>query len=1125
VGHARQQGGLAEDLERIGAENARLEADLARAETVISELREERDRERRERAALQQTSAASSSSAAAPSPDPALVAEAARLSADVARLTSELAAEKTRAKEAAEQGARYRDQREKLKSELDITANLMADMQLQAQTAAGKIAALEKELKEARVQVADLQAAPPAAPAPAPAAPEAGPSEDLSALLEDITVAKELAEAKVEVLEMENADLKVKVELLEMDKEIYLAEKATTEPAAASAVAPSAEPADVAALRAQNEQLVATLAKLRDVAQDTQRRAKEEVAAAKRETDAARYEVSEMKQTLDESSGLSTMVERLTEKNLALAEEIRARDVTISELEEMKALADEVEAISADTIEQYKSQLSREASRAADLEAEASRLRVALSDGEVTISRFREAVKGLQRQLADAQKKEGSAAEKQENLSLQTHAVLSENLALQSKASAVEALRAELALARAASSGAAAEAALLRSLLPAHLFESELSAVDARASVTRALAKLAALQELLVQGPLQSDAAGGVDAAVQRLLRADASPSDDQVLALDLLMALPAVAHQLHAAQAALESQDEEAFRKVVGLRRHFAASESLMDRVAAALRDRSLSKSHATEAAGEATRLQPLLDGIPGGVKLPAWRLLEHGVASVGDLFVSLHTHVRRLQGAFLALRGSSEHPAGDKAFAALLADCGTVYTETRSLASKLRGRAIRVSPIVRKRLAACQEAHAAAAAALTAQADKLASVSMASPLRDPSLDAVAAALTDKAEGAVSGLVARVLEVVQELGNLAASGAIDDPSAAPAPAEEAKSAWDVMAVKRTAALGEVGGLREKLEEATEKLKVKTRSSQVLETQVRDMTIKCETLEKKIAELRAKGDGIDGLQKQVDRLLSEAAEFDEQLREKEREILALERDNKDLKDKVKRAGATPTLSGHAALSVPGPVTGGPGAAADALAAPGTLPRKTSRAALLNLPAAAADLAEELAVARRALRAALDERSQLLAERARWVLSDLSPIAVDVRPAKQTPEAERLAEQLFRVTTVLQQTRLASASATVPRLDAPAVARDSAKGQLKDLQQRCREVEAEAKRALLALPGQSSPGSFAQSLKGEAKDDPSKGSLRAKIYPTGQQGPAVKVALSGPELKKLHTIFA
>lgn len=934
------------------------------------------------------------------------------------------------------------------------------------------------------------------------------------------------------------------------------------------------------------------------------------------ETQKARAETAEVKAELDESSALAAMVEKLSEKNLELTEAVRTRDATIRDLEELRDLGEEMELIAQESLEQMKAELRDEASRCARAEAELSRAKLAVAEHEATSAKFREAVRLLTAQLAEARSQAGAEAEKGAGARGKAHEVLSENMALQARAAQVDSFRVEAAAARAASEAAAHHLTLLKSLLPGSLFETELNAAEAASIVRRALAKAAVVEDAaaravreeagldtsqqLQQQLLQP---ASVEEALAKLLaavadKAPAALSDDAMLNLDLLLAMPILSHYLRCAEAALDSVEEDAYRRAVGMKRHFATTETVLDGVIASLRSRSLARHAVESLSAEASRLQVLLD--PLGASLPPWRALTHGITGLGRSAVSASVKVRRVGAIVAALAGSgsgggAEESKGGGSGAASMAAVTAILTSAMELRASavalcrsLEGRALRVSPIVRKKLAAATEALATAEQVIADTAEKLSGVSPSSSVRDASLAAAAAALVgapgsvpDPAGSSVASLLAKAIETVSEIQGLAGNGGLDDVSAS---AIVRTSQWLLAAAGKASAIVEAAGMKEKIEDTFEKLKAKTAQVQALTLQVQDNAVKCDTLERKLAEARLVADATDAAQRQVDTLLASKKTLEIENDELQAANLTLEKDNRDLKERLRAAErrrgtesgsgsggagalppATPARDGSGAsggaggaaaggsaaaaaagagtaaagatlhlLQTPKAGGGGAGAAGGAGMAPGTVGRAGQAVVAAADAGEVAELLGTVAALRNALAHVQEEKQALLLEKARDALEDIPALREVTTTSYPAPgsHAERLSIAAAKVSTMLATVTDAAARVTVPLLGSKEAL--ESRNRLRAMELTARSVEAEARReAFTPVPGSAVPGRFASigRFTPAAISGITAGTLRAKVRLPGASGdkavetPVLKVNAGLHELRSLHSIFS
>ncbi|TPX47951.1 hypothetical protein SeMB42_g03157 [Synchytrium endobioticum] len=314
---------------------------------------------------------------------------------------------------------------------------------------------------------------------------------ELSEAVESMTLDKEVAEEKTEALQAEVEALKEKVEELTLDLEV-MKEEATVihEPASEPAdTQGSARPAfEVVQLERQNERLKEALVKLRDVTSaqeaETKLRAQKlehdvaELAeykdlyhAKSNEVGIARSAIEDLKLQLDAASDASSVVDRLTERNLQLNERIEELLATVADLEALKEVNDEIEENHLETERQLQAEIDLKASLLQELCRKIKAQEESMADYERTISQFRILVASQQRDIERLQA--SSMSPDSQNLSSQTQAMISLSLKLQSSAVKAQAKSIEMELRRLEVTQAVENLDIVRVYLPEAFARSE----------------------------------------------------------------------------------------------------------------------------------------------------------------------------------------------------------------------------------------------------------------------------------------------------------------------------------------------------------------------------------------------------------------------------------------------------------------------------------------------------------------------------------------------------------------------------------------------------------------------------------------------------------------------------
>ncbi|KAM9335874.1 dynactin subunit 1-like isoform 3-T3 [Symphorus nematophorus] len=230
---------------------------------------------------------------------------------------------------------------------------------------------------------------------------------DTADAIEMATLDKEMAEERAESLQVEVDTLKEKVEELSMDLEILrheISEKGSD--GAASSY-------HVKQLEEQNARLKEALVRMRDLsASEKQEHVKLQKQMEKKNTELetlrtqkeklqdevkqADVTIDELKEQVDAALGSEEMVETLTERNLDLEEKVRELRETVTDLEAINEMNDELQENARETEMELREQLDLSVSKVREAEKRVEAAQETIADYQQTISKYRELTAGLQ---------------------------------------------------------------------------------------------------------------------------------------------------------------------------------------------------------------------------------------------------------------------------------------------------------------------------------------------------------------------------------------------------------------------------------------------------------------------------------------------------------------------------------------------------------------------------------------------------------------------------------------------------------------------------------------------------------------------------------------------------------
>ncbi|XP_030628234.1 dynactin subunit 1 [Chanos chanos] len=248
---------------------------------------------------------------------------------------------------------------------------------------------------------------------------------DTADAIEMATLDKEMAEERAESLQLEADALKEKVEELTMDLEIL---KHEIEEKGSDGAASSYH---VKQLEEQNGRLKEALVRMRDLsASEKQEHSKLQKQMEKKngelellraqkdklmeEMKMAEKTIDELKEQVDAALGAEEMVEMLTERNLDLEEKVRELRETVSDLEAINEMNDELQENARETELELREQLDLGAAQVREAEKRVEAAQETVADYQQTIQKYRELTAHLQEVNRELMSQQEASAEQQQ---------------------------------------------------------------------------------------------------------------------------------------------------------------------------------------------------------------------------------------------------------------------------------------------------------------------------------------------------------------------------------------------------------------------------------------------------------------------------------------------------------------------------------------------------------------------------------------------------------------------------------------------------------------------------------------------------------------------------------------
>ncbi|XP_049595613.1 dynactin subunit 1 isoform X2 [Syngnathus scovelli] len=248
---------------------------------------------------------------------------------------------------------------------------------------------------------------------------------DTADAIEMATLDKEMAEERAESLQLEVDSMKEKVDELTMDLEIL---KHEIEEKGSDGAASSYH---VKQLEEQNGRLKEALVRMRDLsASEKQEHVKLQKQMEKKNVEldalrahkeklqeemaAAEKTVDELKEQVDAALGAEEMVETLTERNLDLEEKVRELRETVSDLEAINEMNDELQENARETELELREMLDLSGTRVREADKRVEAAQETVADYQQTISKYRQLTAHLQEVNRELTSQQEASAELQQ---------------------------------------------------------------------------------------------------------------------------------------------------------------------------------------------------------------------------------------------------------------------------------------------------------------------------------------------------------------------------------------------------------------------------------------------------------------------------------------------------------------------------------------------------------------------------------------------------------------------------------------------------------------------------------------------------------------------------------------
>ncbi|KKA30890.1 hypothetical protein TD95_004079 [Thielaviopsis punctulata] len=374
------------------------------------------------------------------------------------------------------------EDREKLKAlemvqqERDKFEGIIQKLQAKYQPQQAELIELRKELKEAEARFESIESL----------------QEDRDLLLESATLDREMAEEQYENCKAELTELKMKMDELELEVEILREENRELSKDISTEDRTSA---GWVQLEKNNERLREALIRLRDLTQANEDDLKAQVAGleeelkdyslikeqhimSKEKLEKAENAIEDLRQQLDNALGAEDMIEELSERNMAQAEEINELKAVIEDLESLKEINDELELNHVHNEREMQEDLDFKDAVIAEQGRRANQREETITDMEYTLSKFRSLVTTLQNDLEDMRASHAVTETESEELNNKSRAMMDLNMKLQLSAAKTQAKTIDLELRRLDAQEAADHLEIVKMFLPDSFREDENSVLS-----------------------------------------------------------------------------------------------------------------------------------------------------------------------------------------------------------------------------------------------------------------------------------------------------------------------------------------------------------------------------------------------------------------------------------------------------------------------------------------------------------------------------------------------------------------------------------------------------------------------------------------------------------------------
>lgn len=196
------------------------------------------------------------------------------------------------------------------------------------------------------------------------------------------------------------------------------------------------------------------------------------------------HTIGDLKRQLDATLGAEEMLEDLTDKNLALGEQIESLKATVDELESLKELNDELEINHTENAKQMQEEIDYSEAVIAEQARKSSSQDQTIQDLEYTVTRFRDLVRNMQSDLEDMRASQQLTEAEANDLNSRSRAMMDLNIRLQASASKAQVKAIDVELGKLDAQESAEHLSIVQHFLP-ESFKTEQNSVRAMLCLKR----------------------------------------------------------------------------------------------------------------------------------------------------------------------------------------------------------------------------------------------------------------------------------------------------------------------------------------------------------------------------------------------------------------------------------------------------------------------------------------------------------------------------------------------------------------------------------------------------------------------------------------------------------------